>query len=312
MSGPWRSVCSWGCLLALVAAGCGVRRPVLGASPAPPDAGVAAPLRQADPAPPVGPAQGRSRPAAAQSLESFDQALGEALLRATVLPSADAYRAVAREYRRLGVLDMAHEYFSQAVALDPTDAASYDALARLWRDWGTPHLGLGDAYRAVYFAPASPSAANTLGTLLQALGRLEDARRWYAAAIALDPTAWYALNNLCYADIMSRQYSAIEACERAVAAAPDSPTAKNNLALAHAAAGQREMARTWFRRAGDPARASYNYGIAMMATRAYAEAAEAFREALQADPHFTLAAARARQARLAAQAEDDTRDHDDR
>ena len=42
----------------------------------------------------------------------------------------------------------------------------------------------------------------------------------------------------------------------------------------------------------------------MMATRAYEEAAAAFDAAVKADPRFTLAAMRARQARLAASTKD--------
>ena len=102
--------------------------------------------------------------------------------------------------------------------------------------------------------------------------------------------------------------SAISTCQAAVGAAPGikASRAQNNLALAYAAAGDADGARQWFRRAGEPATANYNYGIAMMATRAYREAATAFGEALTADPQFTLAAVRARQARLAARSEDDT------
>jgi tetratricopeptide (TPR) repeat protein len=237
----------------------------------------------------------------AMTLESQDGRLAAAILAVGVAPRADTYRQLAREYRRLGVLDKAHEHFSNAVAVDPTDASSYDALARIWRDWGTAYLGLGDAYRAVYYAPGSAPAANTLGTLLQATGHLEEAKLWYARAIHLDKEAWYALNNLCYAEVLTRQ-AAVNTCQAAVAAAPGNKAVvpQNNLALAHVAAGDRNGARQWFRRAGEPATASYNYGIAMMATRAYEEAAAAFDEAVKADPRFTLAAKRAQQARLAA------------
>ena len=238
----------------------------------------------------------------AVTLESQDQRLSAALLAVAILPRPETYRQLASEYQRLGVLDKAHEHFSNAVAMDPTDAASYDALARIWRDWGSANLGLGDAYRAVYFAPDSPEAANTLGTLLQATGHIEDAKLWYARALHLDRTAWYALNNLCYAEILTGK-PAVNTCQAAVSAAPGvrAKVAQNNLALAHAAAGDTTGARQWFRRAGDPATADYNYGIAMMATRAYKEAAAAFDEALRTNPHFPLAAARAQQARQAAE-----------
>jgi hypothetical protein len=47
----------------------------------------------------------------------------------------------------------------------------------------------------------------------------------------------------------------------------------------------------------------------MMSERKYRDAQEAFRSALLADPDSTLAAERARQARLAADAEEHTSDH---
>ena len=183
---------------------------------------------------------------------------------------------------------------------DPADASSHEALARIWRDWGTPHLGLGDAYRAVHYAPDSPSAANTLGTVLQALGYAEEARDWYRRALALDPNAWYALNNLCYAAIMAREM-AIDTCRAAVTAAPDAREPRNNLALAHAAAGDLDGAKKWFRRAGDTAEAHYNYGITLMGRREYAQAADAFKKALELDPRHAQAAMRARQAQQAAE-----------
>lgn len=274
-------------LAAVVAVGCGAHRVAGGTSSAQ--------------APTPGAVQSRSL---SLTVETSDQRLAAALLRVTIEPTPAAHREVAREYKRLGVLDRAHEYFGNAVALDPTDGAAYEALARIWRDWGTPQLGLADAYRAVYYAPQSAAAANTLGTLFQALQRLEDAKRWYARALVLDGDAWYALNNLCYAQVMTRQATALETCRRAVAAAPEAKVARNNLALAHTAAGQLDMAMTWFRHAGDEATASYNYGIAMMATGAYEEAVAAFHAALRADPQFTVAAQRARQARMAVRAED--------
>ena len=236
-----------------------------------------------------------------QTIESTDSQLAGALLEAAVLPSAAAYRHVAREYRRVGVLDQAHEYFGRAVKLEPTDAVSYEGLARIWRDWGTPALGLADAYRAVHYAPESPSAANTLGTLLQALGYVAESKEWYGRALALDPHAWYALNNLCYAAIMTREL-AIDMCKAAVNAAPDAAAPRNNLALAHAAAGDLDGAQRWFRRAGDTAEAHYNYGVTLMGRGEYDKAAEEFLKALQMNPSHPQAPVRVRQALQAAAA----------
>jgi len=245
----------------------------------------------------------------AATLESSDERLKAALAQLLVNNTAQAHRQVALEYRRLRVLDHALEQFAAAVKLDPKDVVSRDGMARIWRDWGFPNVALPEARRAVADAPGSATAANTLGTVFQALGKFDDAKRWYWRAVSLDAGAWYALNNLCYSEILTRQPYAVTMCERAVAAAPDSPIARNNMALAHAASGDLDGARAWFRRATNTATADYNYGIVMMSARKYRDAQAAFRSALLADPDSTLAAVRARQARLAADAEEQSRDH---
>jgi tetratricopeptide (TPR) repeat protein len=244
--------------------------------------------------------------ASSQTLESTDERISQALKQLTSDGSAEAHRKVAGEYYRRGVLDQAHEHYTAATQRDPRDAASFDALARIWRDWGMPQQGLGAAHRAVRLAPESAAAANTLGTLLQATNQLRLARQWYARAIALDPMAAYALNNFCYALIMLEQPDAVEACRRAVDAAPRSPVARNNLGLAYAAAGDLVNAREQFRQVSRTA-ADYNMGILHMAMRDYRAAAQQFGVALQSAPQSTLIARRARQARLAADAAEGTR-----
>ena len=243
------------------------------------------------------------------TLESSDERLKTALTLLMLTPTAQVHRQVALEYRRLRVLDHAQEHFAAALKLDPKDVVSRDGMARIWRDWGFPNMALPEARRAVADAPRSATVANTLGTVFQALGNFDEAKRWYWRAVALDGGAWYALNNLCYAEIMTRQPYAIAMCDRAVAAAPESAVARNNMALAHAASGDLDGARTWFRRATNTATADYNYGILMMSARKYRDAQEAFRSALLAEPDSSLAAARARQARLAAETEEYNRDH---
>jgi tetratricopeptide (TPR) repeat protein len=103
---------------------------------------------------------------------------------------------VAQAYRDAGVLDQALEHFDAALKQNLRLAAAYDGRARIWRDWGLPALGMGDASRAVFHAPRSASARNTLGTLLDATGDCDGARAAYGRALTLDPTAAYARTNL--------------------------------------------------------------------------------------------------------------------
>jgi tetratricopeptide (TPR) repeat protein len=254
-------------------------------------------------------ASAAARPSAsfAATIESSDPQLSAALTALAVSNTAEAHRRVAAEYRRVRVLDMAYKHLTDAVRLDSRDASAYDGLARIWRDWGVPRLGLGDAYRAVALAPDSASAANTLGTLLEGVGETKSARQWYERALALNPQASYALVNICYASIMLQQRDALDVCQRAVARAPESAIARNNLALAYAARGDFANARAEFQHSSDSV-AEYNLGIAYLATHKYAEALEAFHAALKLDPSSLAAAQRARQARAFALAEDDDRD----
>ena len=233
----------------------------------------------------------------AATLESRDPRLGAALVAATVRPEPAAFRAVAEEYKRLSVFDKAHNYLNKALLLDPRDAATHDALARLWRDSGFPHLGLGDAHRAVYYAPSSPIVHNTLGTLLQALGQRGPARAEYQRALELDHKATYALNNLCYGWVLDGNApKAIAACGRALELQPNLAAARNNLALAHAIAGDMPAARAEFEAAGDRAQALYNVGIVDLAQGRYNSAAKSFTAAQSERPEMVMATERARQA----------------
>ena len=233
----------------------------------------------------------------ALTLETQDPALAKALLLLEAAPSAARHRDVADAYLRLGVSDQAHEHLSAAVKLDPHDAGSWDRMARIWRDWGLPHLGLSDAHRAVYYAAASPAAHNTLGTILHALGRRDDARTQFERALRLDPTAAYALNNLCYTWTLEGQVrAAVAACQQALAIQPDLQRARNNLGLAYAVGGSLEDSERAFASGGEDARAHYNMGIVYLARRQHADAIKAFEAAQRARPEFGAAAAMARQA----------------
>ena len=232
------------------------------------------------------------------TLETRDRELAAELKLVSSAPTAGRHRELAEHYRLRGVLDAAYRHFNRALALNPRDAEAYEGLARVWRDWGLPHLGVGDAHRATFYAPRSAAAHNTYGTLMQALGRYKDAKVAYELAGKLDPGAAYALNNLCYVSFLDgRIDAAIDTCTKAVKMDPSLAAAKNNLALAYAAAGRPDLARTHFLDAGDPASGLYNTGIVYLASRDYRNALAAFDAASRKRPTFNLARERARQLR---------------
>ncbi len=234
----------------------------------------------------------------ADMLEVSDERLRAALEAAAAAPTAATLRAVADEYRRMRVFDQAHKYLAQALVLEPQDGRTHDALARLWRDWGLPAEGLPDAYRAVAASPDSPEAQNTLGMLLYALGHVEAARERFEHVLALDAGAAYAHNNLCHAAFMAgEEVRALDECRAALAIDPAFSAARNNLGLIYAAVGRWDEAAAAFLLATpDEATGRYNLGMALMASREYVRAAEAFEAALALRPGFEQARQRAREA----------------
>ena len=230
--------------------------------------------------------------------ESMDPRLSAALLTLATVPSGEAHRLVAGEYARLAILDAALDHYRRATRFDRRDAAAYEGMARVWRDWGLAELGLGDATRATYFAPTSASASNTLGTLLHALGQRDGARRAYQRAAALDPKAAYAFSNLCYVSMLDGQVSAAEAqCRSALAIDPDMKTATRNMALVYARGGRIDLAWEALQQVDAPPTASYNLGIINLARDDRAGALVAFESACRRDPTVANACDRARQLR---------------
>lgn len=232
-----------------------------------------------------------------QTVESWDPALATALAWLATRETPAAHREVARHYARLHLLDSAHAHLTAALRIDKTDAAAYDARARVWRDFGFPAMGLNDAHRAWHYAPGSAEAANTLGTLFEAMGRLKEARAWYSRALEVRPEAWFALNNMCHVETMLGRAEAVAACGKAFEASSSSVVAQNNLALAYAASQDFTQARASFAVSGTAATTAYNMGIVFMATRRFAAAAEEFEAAERADPSLSMTKTRLLQAR---------------
>ena len=135
-------------------------------------------------------------PPALPTAETTNDALRAALRTVRERPSALAHLRAAQAYARLEVRDFAMDHYDQAIELDPESAAAYDGRARLWRDWKVPGYAIGDAQRAVYYAPRSAAAQNTLGTVLLLIGSCRLAEAAFERALVLEPSAGYAVENL--------------------------------------------------------------------------------------------------------------------
>ena len=235
------------------------------------------------------------------TIEREDRALSRAIQALSEVPSAEHYRRIGAEYRRLNIFDAAYTNLHRALKINPRDDVAYDELARLWRDAGLPDLALGDAHRAVSYAPASATAHNTLGTVFYALGDLQGAAREFRRVLELAPDAAWAQSNLCYIEFLRGDDAAATAwCNAAIAASPGLGAAHNNLALVHSASGRLDAARRSFIAGSGVAAGLYNVGIVHMARREYLLAADAFDAALRENPKLSDALRRAADARALA------------
>ncbi len=230
------------------------------------------------------------------TLERGNKTLSAARLRQQTMPSLDNARALAQEYVAAGVLDAAFDHFRAALLFDPHDVPSLDGLARIWRDWGYLQTALPLAYQAVYWAPESAAAQNTLGTLLLRLGVTDAAGTRFEIARALEPSASYPLNNLCFLELQrGNPEAAVALCRGAAARDAASAQARNNLALSLATSGDLDAAFVALETGTSPAVAAYNQGIVLLAARQFERAGEAFGRARTADPAFGPALTRLQQ-----------------
>jgi tetratricopeptide (TPR) repeat protein len=245
--------------------------------------------------------QARPERSGPPTLEGTDVELKSALAAVMTAPSPASYRALAAAYKRRSVVDKAYSALSRALELDSRDARTHEALARLWRDAGLPHLALGDAYRAVHYSHGTPETRNTLGTVFQALGRSREALTEYQRVVERDPLAAYGWNNLCYGWVVGgRPAEATRACQRALSLQPSMVAAQNNLGLARAQAGDMTGAERAFQLAGQTAQADFNLGVAQAATGQFAQAARSFERASAGRPGWRDAVILEGQARRAA------------
>lgn len=202
--------------LAASVAACAAARPLSMAErfivPGTPSVDLSAPAATASPPASAPPAAARMASAAtadasaatlpvmaAQTLEATSPRLRARLVALAVSPTPEAHLDLAAAYADYGVHDRAYDYLAAGLILHPRHAGLHEAVGRLWRDWGLPERALRHAHLAVRYAPRSPRALTTLGSILWELASREEATRAFARAFALDPTATYTRRNWCTA-----------------------------------------------------------------------------------------------------------------
>jgi len=136
---------------------------------------------------------------AARTLEASSPQLRSRLATLAVSPTPEAHLDVATTYAEYGVHDRAFDYLAAGLVRHPRHPGLHDAVARLWRDWGLPERAVRHAHLAVRYAPDSPAAQTTLGSILWVLAFHEEAARAFERAFALDASAAYTRRNWCTA-----------------------------------------------------------------------------------------------------------------
>jgi tetratricopeptide (TPR) repeat protein len=93
----------------------------------------------------------------------------------------------ADAFREIGALDAALTDYDAAIALDPTDPASFSRRADAWRDKGAFDLAIADYGEAIRLDPLLVSALVQRGLIYERQRQLGRARADFAAALALPP-----------------------------------------------------------------------------------------------------------------------------
>jgi tetratricopeptide (TPR) repeat protein len=180
---------------------------------------------------------------------------------------------IAQVYAAIGSLEESVEFYSAAIAMDPTYSEYYNDRGSLYLRMGrfeeaeTDYLraielsppyhevwtNLGQCYRhsgawpdalrvfstAIDLQPRNPTALFGRGQVLEALSRNEDALKDYDAALEIRPDSWDALG--CRAVLLYQKGElepSVESLSRAIALRPQQPDLLFNRAVALADLGR--------------------------------------------------------------------------
>jgi Tfp pilus assembly protein PilF len=175
----------------------------------------------------------------------------------SLLPLAPASLRVrvnlAEAYQEAGDIARARAAYEEIVRLQPRAPETADALNNLGnidREAGRPYDALAAFEGALAIRPRHVAALNGRALALQGVGRLEEAERELATALALDPASATTHSNLGNLYFRRNEYDrARDEYEIAVRLDPDHADAHNNLGSAYFLLGDRGSAEREYRSA---------------------------------------------------------------
>jgi Flp pilus assembly protein TadD len=179
---------------------------------------------------------------------------------------------LAGEYRAKGYPDLALEHYRFAAERQPSDTVQIE-IAKTLRTMGLRPEALGE------LRGDSAVIESWRGIVLDEMGELVRAEAHHRAAVAKQPGSDSLRNNLGYNLLLQRRTAdAAAEFRRALEIAPQSPLARNNLALA-LAADPSQAAEQW-RASGDAAAAHNNLAVLYIQRGQYPDARRELRSAL--------------------------------
>jgi tetratricopeptide (TPR) repeat protein len=182
-------------------------------------------------------------------------------------PTPGLLLLAARTYGSTGDLLNAEHLLRRAIDLDPTNLGAYTLLGQIY----LKQQRLEEASREfdkLAERQSSPVAALTMsGLILQALNQHEQARSRYERAVAIDPRAGVAANNLAWLHLQSgrRLDESVRLARLAVEAMPDSSQALDTLGWSYYKSGFAEVAVGPLVKSveKDPGNAEYRFHLGM-------------------------------------------------
>ncbi|NOT44114.1 MAG: tetratricopeptide repeat protein, partial [Acidobacteria bacterium] len=200
-----------------------------------------------------------------------------------------------RAYAAAGDAARAEQVLRRAIEQDPGSMTAYDELGRV-----LVRQNKLDAARQEYEAlgrsrPTEIGPQLMVARIHHAQGRLDDARRYYEAALALDSRNPLANNNLAFmlAEQGQDLDQALTMAQTAKAAAPEDPDVNDTLGWIYYKRNLAGLAVDPLRQAvaADPSNAVYSYhlGVAQSESGDQAGARASLQRALTLDPSFEQA-----------------------
>ena len=155
----------------------------------------------------------------------------------------DALHLLGVIAHQVGKHDIAVDYISRAIALNPAVAEYYNNIGEACRALGKLNEAVAHYQRALALKPSYAEAYSNLGIILAWQGRLEEAALHCRQALALNPSFAQAHYNLGVAlQSHGKLAEAVASYQRALALTPTYADAQVNLAMALHGQGQREDA----------------------------------------------------------------------